>query len=46
MLAAAGERSALLVTGGYGHSRLSQWVFGGFTRQVLTAAVVPVLIAH
>jgi nucleotide-binding universal stress UspA family protein len=47
MLAAAAERQALLVMGGYGHSRLRQWMFGGFTRHVLeTAAAVPVLIAH
>jgi nucleotide-binding universal stress UspA family protein len=47
LLAAAAERQALLVMGGYGHSRLRQWVFGGFTRHVLqTAAAVPVLIAH
>jgi nucleotide-binding universal stress UspA family protein len=47
MLAAAAERQALLVMGGYGHSRLRQWVFGGFTRHVLqTPAAVPVLIAH
>jgi nucleotide-binding universal stress UspA family protein len=47
MLAAAAEHQALLVMGGYGHSRLRQWMFGGFTRHVLeTAAAVPVLIAH
>jgi nucleotide-binding universal stress UspA family protein len=46
MLAAARERQALLVMGGYGHSRLSQWIFGGFTRRVLATAEVPVLIAH
>jgi nucleotide-binding universal stress UspA family protein len=46
MLAAARERHALLVTGGYGHGRLRQWIFGGFTRRVLTAAAVPLLIAH
>ncbi len=47
MLAAAAERQALLVMGGYGHSRLRQWMFGGFTQHVLqTAAAVPVLIAH
>ena len=46
LLAAARERNALLVMGGYGHSRLSQWIFGGFTRRVLVAAEVPVLIAH
>jgi nucleotide-binding universal stress UspA family protein len=46
MLAAARERNALLVTGAYGHSRLSEWIFGGFTRRVLAAAAVPVLMAH
>jgi nucleotide-binding universal stress UspA family protein len=47
MLAAAAERQAMLVMGGYGHSRLRQWMFGGFTRHILeTATAVPVLIAH
>jgi nucleotide-binding universal stress UspA family protein len=47
LLDAAAERRALLVMGGYGHSRLREWIFGGFTRHVLrTDAVVPVLIAH
>ena len=47
LIAAAAERRALLVMGGYGHSRLREWVFGGFTRHVLQTAVpVPVLIAH
>ncbi len=47
MLAAAAERQAMLVMGGYGHSRLRQWMFGGFTQHILqTAAAVPVLIAH
>ena len=36
----------LLVMGGYGHTRLREWVFGGFTQQVLDAAPLPVLIAH
>jgi nucleotide-binding universal stress UspA family protein len=47
LIDAAAGRRALLVMGGYGHSRLREWVFGGFTRHVLeTAAPVPVLIAH
>jgi nucleotide-binding universal stress UspA family protein len=47
LIAAAAEQQALLVMGGYGHSRLREWVFGGFTRHVLqTAAQVPVLIVH
>jgi nucleotide-binding universal stress UspA family protein len=36
----------LLVMGGYGHSRLQETVFGGFTRTVLKAAPLPVLLAH
>jgi nucleotide-binding universal stress UspA family protein len=44
---AAAERGALLVMGGYGHSRLREWLFGGFTRHVLEQATgVPVLIVH
>jgi nucleotide-binding universal stress UspA family protein len=46
ILAAARERNALLVMGGYGHGRLREWIFGGCTRRVLAAAEVPVLIAH
>jgi nucleotide-binding universal stress UspA family protein len=46
LLTAVREANALLVMGGYGHSRLRQWIFGGFTRRVLTSAEVPVLIAH
>jgi nucleotide-binding universal stress UspA family protein len=46
MLAAVRERNGLLVMGGYGHSRLRQLIFGGFTRRVLASAEVPVLIAH
>jgi nucleotide-binding universal stress UspA family protein len=46
ILAAARERNALLVMGGYGHGGLREWIFGGCTRRVLAAAKVPVLIAH
>jgi nucleotide-binding universal stress UspA family protein len=46
LLAAAQQRADLLVMGGYGHGRLREWVFGGFTEQVLTDAPLPVLIAH
>jgi nucleotide-binding universal stress UspA family protein len=46
LLSAAGEHAALLVMGGYGHSRLREWIFGGFTLQVLRGAEVPVLMAH
>jgi nucleotide-binding universal stress UspA family protein len=46
LLAAARQCADLLVMGGYGHGRLREWVFGGFTQQVLTDAPLPVLIAH
>jgi nucleotide-binding universal stress UspA family protein len=36
----------LLVMGGYGHSRFREWVLGGATRDILTQAEIPVLIAH
>ena len=46
LLAAAREQEALLVMGGYGHSRVREWIFGGFTQRILREAEVPVLIAH
>jgi len=46
LLAAVHGRADLLVMGGYGHGRLREWVFGGFTRHVLAAAPLPVLMAH
>jgi nucleotide-binding universal stress UspA family protein len=46
MLAGAVARAELLVMGGYGHTRLREWVFGGFTQRVLNDAPLPVLIAH
>jgi nucleotide-binding universal stress UspA family protein len=36
----------LLVMGGYGHSRLREFVFGGVTERVLAGAGLPVLMAH
>jgi len=46
LLSAAVEHAALLVMGGYGRSRLREWIFGGFTQHVLRGAEVPVLMAH
>jgi nucleotide-binding universal stress UspA family protein len=46
LLAAASATGRLLVMGGYGHTRLREWVFGGFTQLVLDEATVPVLMAH
>jgi nucleotide-binding universal stress UspA family protein len=36
----------LLVTGGYGHSRLREMLLGGVTRHVLEHATVPVLLSQ
>jgi nucleotide-binding universal stress UspA family protein len=46
LLAAADERGALVVMGAYGHSRMRELIFGGFTRHVLRGAAVPVLMMH
>jgi nucleotide-binding universal stress UspA family protein len=46
LVAAAAEKVGLLVMGGYGHSQLREWVFGGFTQQLLVSAPVPVLMVH
>ncbi len=44
--AAARAGCGLLAMGGYGHTRLREAVFGGFTRAVLRAAPLPVLMVH
>lgn len=36
----------LIVMGGYGHSRLREFVLGGVTRRVLSDMTVPVLMSH
>jgi nucleotide-binding universal stress UspA family protein len=36
----------LLVMGGYGHSRLREFILGGVTRGLLEAMTVPALMAH
>jgi nucleotide-binding universal stress UspA family protein len=47
LLAAATAAGAdVLVMGGYGHSRVREVIFGGFTRHVLTGADLPILMAH
>jgi nucleotide-binding universal stress UspA family protein len=35
-----------LVMGGYGHSRLREFVLGGVTRSILTSMTLPVLMSH
>jgi nucleotide-binding universal stress UspA family protein len=36
----------LIVMGGYGHSRLSEWILGGVTRDMMDDLKTPVLMAH
>lgn len=35
-----------LVMGGYGHSRVREFIFGGTTRQILSSMTLPVLMTH
>jgi hypothetical protein len=43
---AHGFNADLLVMGGYGHSRLREFIFGGFTRRILDGVDLPVLVFH
>jgi nucleotide-binding universal stress UspA family protein len=43
---AADSSADFLVMGGYGHSRLREFILGGATRGVLQAMSVPVLLSH
>ena len=47
VLAEARDHGAdLLVMGGYGHSPWREMIFGGATRQVVSTASLPILLAH
>jgi nucleotide-binding universal stress UspA family protein len=43
---AADSTADFIVMGGYGHSRLREFVLGGATRGILESMTVPVLISH
>lgn len=43
---AAAHEAGMLVVGGYGHSRLREWVFGGVTRTLLRVSPVPLMLSH
>jgi len=43
---AADSAADFIVMGGYGHSRLREFVLGGVTRGILESMTVPVLMAH
>lgn len=36
----------MMVIGGYGHSRASEWLFGGVTREMVHTASIPLLLSH
>lgn len=43
---AADSDADMLVMGGYGHSRLREFILGGTTRSLLESMTVPVLMSH
>ncbi len=43
---ARSQKAALIVAGGYGHSRLREWALGGVTHDLLSKAPVAVLLSH
>jgi nucleotide-binding universal stress UspA family protein len=40
------EDADLIVAGGYGHSRLGEWIFGGVTHELLGSSPVCCLLSH
>src|SRR6516164_3785946 len=40
------EKADLIVAGGYGHSRLGEWIFGGVRRELLRASPVCCMLSH
>jgi nucleotide-binding universal stress UspA family protein len=47
LLSRASDSSAdFMVMGGYGHSRLREFILGGVTRSILQSMTVPTLMAH
>jgi nucleotide-binding universal stress UspA family protein len=47
ILSHAADMSAdFMVMGGYGHSRLREFVLGGVTRTILATMTVPVFLSH
>ena len=43
---AADARTDFIVMGGYGHSRMREFVLGGATRGILASMTVPTLMSH
>ena len=43
---AADSGADFMVMGGYGHSRLREFILGGVTRGILSSLTLPVLMSH
>lgn len=43
---AESQDASLIIAGGYGHSRLQQWMLGGVTNTLLKSSPVSVLLTH
>ena len=43
---AADSSADMIVMGGYGHSRLREFILGGVTRGILESMTVPALMSH
>ena len=40
------EKADFIVAGGYGHSRLGEWIFGGVTHELLSSSPVCCMLSH
>ena len=40
------EQADLIVAGGYGHSRLGEWIFGGVTHDLLATSAICCMLSH
>jgi nucleotide-binding universal stress UspA family protein len=40
------EKADFIVSGGYGHSRLGEWIFGGVTQELLASSPVCCMLSH
>jgi nucleotide-binding universal stress UspA family protein len=43
---AAEINADVVAAGGYGHSRLREWVLGGTTRELFSSTALPVCFSH
>jgi nucleotide-binding universal stress UspA family protein len=43
---ASHAKADLIVAGGYGHSRLGEWIFGGVTHELLAASPMCCMLSH